>query len=404
MKIEEQVALFMQGTQYGDVKVKNAMAQELNERLNQAQKKREPLRVYCGYDPTRSDLHIGHTVTMRKLRQFQELGHDVTFLIGDFTALIGDPSDKDVTRPILTHEQVERNARTYAEQAFRILDPKKTTIRHNSEWLSKINYADLIKLASNFTVQQFLSREKFKLRWEKGDAIYLHETFYAVMQGYDAYMLKADVQVGGTDQFFNIMTASRKIMSALGSKPNIAICLPILPGTDGKEKMSQSLGNYISLSTTAEDMFGKLMSIPDKAMPQYFRLVTRWAPSEIKEIEKALTDSTMNPRDAKIKLAFEVTEAFYGNEKAKNAERDFIQRFRERKIPGDLEICTFEPGEKILDTLINSDIVKSRSEGKRLIQQRGVRLNDRIIEDWRSDTEVGILQVGKRRIIKLDRK
>jgi tyrosyl-tRNA synthetase len=262
----------------------------------------------------------------------------------------------------------------------------------------------LIKLASNFTIQQFLSREKFKLRWEKGNAIYLHETFYAVMQGYDAYMLKADVQVGGTDQFFNIMTASRKIMSALGSKPNIAICLPILPGTDGELKMSQSLGNYISLSTTAKDMFGKLMSIPDKAMPQYFRLVTRWTPSEIEEIEKGLTDSKLHPRDAKMKLAFEVTEAFYGSEKAKNAEYDFIQRFRERKIPEDIEICTFEPGEKILDTLINSDIVKSRSEGKRLIQQRGVRLNDRIIEDWGSDTDVGILQVGKRRIIKLERK
>ena len=394
----------MQGTQYGDVKIKNTMVQELKKRLDQAQNRGQVLRVYCGYDPTKADLHIGHTVTMRKLRPFPILEHDVTFLIGDFTALIGDPSDKDVTRPILTHDQVERNSRTYAEQAFRILDPEKTTIRHNSEWLSKINYADLIKLASNFTVQQFLSREKFKLRWEKGDAIYLHETFYAVMQGYDAYMLKADVQVGGTDQFFNIMTASRKIMSALGCKPNIAICLPILPGTDGKLKMSKSLGNHIPITTTAEDMYGKLMSIPDKAMPQYFRLVTRWTPTEVREIEKALTDGTIHPRDAKMKLAFEVTEAFYGNEKAKNAESDFIQRFRERKIPEDIETYMFEPGEKILDTLLRTDIVRSRSEGKRLIQQRGVRLNDRIIEDWGLDSDVGILQVGKRKSLKLDRK
>lgn len=221
MNIDEQVALLMQGTEYGDEALKQAMAAELRERLIEAQQEGRPLRVYCGYDPRKADLHLGHTVTMRKLRQFQDLGHEVTFLIGNFTSLIGDPSDKDKLRPRLTPEEIEENARTYAEQAFRILDPAKTKIRYNAEWLSKLCLADMIPLAANFTLQQFLTRENFRLRWERGDPIYLHETFYAIMQGYDAYMLKADVQVGGTDQLFNIVTAARKIMTFLGAKPTL---------------------------------------------------------------------------------------------------------------------------------------------------------------------------------------
>jgi tyrosyl-tRNA synthetase len=270
MNIDEQVAYLMQGTEYGDEVMQQVMAKELRERLIEAEKEGRPLRVYCGYDPRKADLHLGHTVTMRKLRQFQELGHDVIFVIGTYTSLIGDPSDKDILRPQLTPEEVDQNARTYAEQAFRILNPEKTTVRYNSEWLSKLTFAELIHLASNFTVGQFLTRENFKLRWEKGDPIYLHETFYALMQGYDAYMLKADVQVGGTDQLFNIVTAARKIMAFKGLKPNIAIILGILPGTDGVIRMSKSLGNHIPIHTTAEDMYGKVMSVPDIAMPVVF--------------------------------------------------------------------------------------------------------------------------------------
>jgi len=239
MNIDEQVALLMQGTEYGDETLKQMMANELRERLIECQQEGRPLRVYCGYDPRTTDLHLGHTVTMRKLRQFQDLGHEVTFLIGTYTSLIGDPSDKDKLRPQLTPEEVEANARTYAEQAWRVLDPEKTIVRYNAEWLSKLMLADLIKLASIFTLQQFLTRENFKLRWERGDAIYLHETFYAIMQGYDAYAMRSDVQVVGTDQLFNIVTAARKVMAFLGEKPNIAIILGILPGTDGVVRMSK---------------------------------------------------------------------------------------------------------------------------------------------------------------------
>ena len=233
MKIEEQVAILMQGTEYGDESLKQSMMTELRDRLIEAEKEGRPLRVYCGYDPRTTDLHIGHTVTMRKLRQFQELGHEVTFLIGNYTSLIGDPSDKDVLRPRLTPEEVEQNGRTHAQQAFRILDPEKTVIRYNAEWLSKLTFAELIHLSANFTVQQFLTRENFKIRWDRGDAVYLHETFYAIMQGYDAYALRTDCQVGGTDQLFNIITAGRKLMTYMGTKPNIGIILAILPGTDG---------------------------------------------------------------------------------------------------------------------------------------------------------------------------
>jgi len=220
MNIEEQVEYLMQGTEYGDDELRNAMAGELHQRLREAEKEKRPIKVYCGFDPRTSDLHLGHTVPMRKLRQFQELGHEVTFLVGNYTSLIGDPSDKDKLRPQLTTEDVERNARTYAKQAYKVLDPEKTLIRYNAEWLSKLDFGDLIKLASNFTIQQFLTRENFRLRWGNNDAIYLHETFYAIMQGYDAYAMRTDIQVGGTDQLFNILTAARKLMTFMDYSRN----------------------------------------------------------------------------------------------------------------------------------------------------------------------------------------
>lgn len=245
MNLDQQVSYLMRGTDYGDEITKRAMEKELRERLILAEKEGRPLRIYCGYDPTKPDLHIGHTVTMRKLAQFQELGHHVVFLIGTYTSLIGDPSDKDKLRPQLSQEQVKANAETYAEQAFRVLDREKTELRFNAEWLSKLMLEDMIHLASNFTIQQFLTRENFRKRWDKEEPVYFHELFYAIMQGYDAYALDCDVQVGGTDQMFNIMTAARKIMAYFDKKPNIGIILPILPGTDGELKMSKSLGNDI---------------------------------------------------------------------------------------------------------------------------------------------------------------
>jgi tyrosyl-tRNA synthetase len=399
--IDDQVALLMQGTEYGDDDIRTAMRVELQDRLISAEKEKRPLKIYCGFDPTKADLHLGHTVQMRKLRQFQDLGHEVTFLIGDFTALIGDPSDKDVTRPILRLEEARENGRTYAQQAFRVLDPEKTIIRYNSEWLSKLNFAEIIGLAQNFTVQQFLSREKFKLRWERGDAIYLHETLYAVMQGYDAYQLQCDVQVGGTDQFFNIVTASRKVMTLLGALPNIAICLGILPGTDGVEKMSKSMGNHIPINSSPEDMYGKVMSIPDHAMSIYFRLVTRWIPDDIAVIETGLKDGTLHPRDAKMKLAFEITDSFYGKDGAMRAEADFINKFQKNAAPDEMGSFMFGASKKCLDVLIESGLVKSKSEGRSMISQKAVKLDGKVIPDWDSTLVPGVLQVGKRKFLRL---
>ena len=292
MNINEQVEYLMQGSDYGDVTIAENMAKELHARLVESEKTGKPLRVYCGYDPTSTDLHLGHTVTMRKLRQFQELGHHVMFVIGSFTAMIGDPSDKDKLRAQLSLEKVMENGRTYAEQAFRILDAEKTEIVYNHEWLSKLNLTDMVEMSSNFTVQQFLARDNFHNRFDKNEPIYLHEFYYALMQGYDAHHLNTDVQVGGSDQLFNIMTSGRKLMTFFGQKPNIGIVLGILPGTDGEVRMSKSLGNHIPLNTSAEDMYGKVMSIPDKAMPVYARLATEWTPDAIHNFEQGLaTDS-----------------------------------------------------------------------------------------------------------------
>ena len=402
MNIDDQVSLIMQGTEYGDDELKQAMTEELRQRLTEAQKEGRPLRVYCGYDPTKADLHLGHTITMRKLRTFQDLGHDVTFLIGTGTSLIGDPSDKDVLRPQLTPEQAEANARTYAEQAFRVLDRSKTTIRYNAEWLTQLTFAQLIHLASNFTIQQFITRENFRLRWERGDAVYLHETFYALMQGYDAYMLQADVQVGGTDQLFNIVTAARKIMTYLGAKPNIAVIMGILPGTDGEIRMSKSLGNHIPLATTPEDMYGKVMSVPDKAMGSYFRLLTRWNGQHIAGLDKGLSDGSLHPRDVKMKLAREIVAIFFSEAEATQAEATFVRIFQEGSLPEEMPEHRLLSGQTLLEVLLAAAMVASKGEGRRLIQQNGVRLDGQTLTDPNQPfPHAGVLQVGKRRFLRV---
>ncbi len=402
MNIDDQVELFMQGTEYGDEALKNAMKNELKQRLIEAEKENRPLRIYCGFDPRKADLHLGHTVPMNKLRQFQDCGHEVTFLIGNFTSLIGDPSDKDILRPQLTPEEVAENGRTYAEQAFRILDPKKTVIRYNADWLAKLSFADLIKLASNFTVQQFMTRENFKLRFEKGDAIYLHETFYSIMQGYDAYAMRSDVQVGGTDQLFNIVTAARKVMTYMGEKPNIAIILGILPGTDGVVKMSKSLGNHIPINTNAADMFGKVMSIPDSAMGTYSRLVTRWTPADIKVIEDGLKNGSLHPRDAKMKLAHEVTACFYSESEANQAQNTFVSMFQKHDIPDEVAESVIARDLSVIDILVNCQLVASRSDGRRLVDQKGVKLDGQVITDGKAPLDhEGVLQVGKRHFVRV---
>jgi tyrosyl-tRNA synthetase len=402
MNIDEQVALIMQGTEYGDDELSAFMTEELHQRLTLAQEKGRPLQVYCGYDPTSTDLHLGHTISMRKLRQFQDLGHEVTFLIGSYTALVGDPSDKNKARPVLTHEQVAINAKTYADQAFRVLDRKKTKIRYNGEWLSELNLVDLIRLAQNFTVQQFLARENFSKRMASNEPIYLHETFYALMQGYDAVAMETDVQVGGTDQLFNIIDAGRKLQEALGQKPLVGIICGILPGTDGIQRMSKSTGNVIPINTSANDMYGKIMSIPDSAMLKYFQLATRLVPAEIKIIEKELATGIPHPRDVKMKLALEITSIFYNEKDAVQAQSEFINLFQKGGLPEEMPEYILQPGDTLLDVLIKSNLVGSKNEGRRLIQQNGVRLDGRPLQDGLSSlTQPGIMQVGKRKFLKI---
>jgi len=402
VNIDDQVALLMQGTEYGDDELAAFMADELRQKLTNAEKKGQPLRVYCGYDPTSTDLHLGHTITMRKLRQFQDLGHDVTFLIGSYTALVGDPSDKNKTRPVLNQEQVAENAKTYAEQAFRVLDRGITTIRYNGEWLSELGLVDLIKLGQNFTVQQFLARENFSKRLAANEPIYLHETFYALMQGYDAVAMNTDIQVGGTDQLFNIIVAGRKLQEALGQRPLVGIICGILPGTDGIQRMSKTTGNVIPINTTAEDMYGKVMSIPDNAMLKYFRLATRLMPADIDVIEKDLGSGQLHPRDAKMKLALEIVSIFYGLPEALEGEAAFIHLFQKGSLPEGIPEFLFKIGDTVLDILVKSHLVTSKNEGRRMLQQNGVRLDGEVLTNGQIEVpREGVLQVGKRKFIRL---
>jgi tyrosyl-tRNA synthetase len=402
VNIDEQVELLMQGTEYGDEALQKAMSAELRERLVLAEKEGRPLRVYCGYDPTSTDLHLGHTITMRKLRQFQDLGHEITFLIGSYTALVGDPSDKNKARPILTQEQVAHNAQTYAEQAFRVLDPQKTKIRYNGEWLSELSLLDLIRLGQNFTVQQFLARENFAKRHEKGEPIFLHETFYALMQGYDAVAMQTDVQVGGTDQLFNIIVAGRKLQEALGQRPLVGIITGILPGTDGVQRMSKSTGNIVPINSGAEDMYGKLMSVPDFALGKFMRLATRWNPHEIDALEKDVASERLHPRDAKMKVAFEIVSIFYDDAAARLAQDAFVKMFQQKEIPDEMPEHQLDADQTILDVILAAKMATSKSEARRLIDQKGVRLDGEVLE--RGDAlfpHPGVLQVGKRKFLRV---
>ncbi|MBI4770621.1 MAG: tyrosine--tRNA ligase [Chloroflexi bacterium] len=402
--LDEQVALLMQGTEYGDEGLKQAMTAELRERLREAGREGRPLRVYCGYDPTSTDLHLGHTITMRKLRQFQDLGHEVTFLIGSYTALVGDPSDKNKARPILTQEQVAEYSKTYADQAFRILDRAKTRVRYNGEWLSELSLLDLIRLGQNFTVQQFLARENFAKRLDAGEPIFLHETFYALMQGYDAVAMQTDVQVGGTDQLFNIVVAGRKLQEALGQRPLVGVITGILPGTDGVLRMSKSTGNVIPILTTPEDMYGKVMSLPDSAMPIYFRLVTRYSPAQIAAIERGLAPSggTRHPRDTKMELAREIVSIFYGQAAVAEAEAHFRTVFQRGALPDEMPEYALDGPTGVVELMVAAGLTGSKSEARRLIQQSGVRFEGTAIRDINAVIERGgVLQVGKRKFLRV---
>lgn len=398
--VEAQLQVLMQGTEYGDAQLAAKMRAELRERLLLGR----PLRVYCGYDPTATDLHLGHTITMRKLRQFQELGHEVTFLIGSYTALVGDPSDKNRARPVLTEEQVNENARSYSEQAFRVLDREKTVVRANGEWLSKLSLVELIRLAQNFTVQQFLVRDNFAKRMQNGDPIFLHETFYALMQGYDACAMQTDVQVGGTDQLFNIIVAGRKLQEALGQRPQVGIITGILPGTDGVLRMSKSTGNHIPVATTAEDMYGKLMSVPDAALAVYMRLVTRWSPAAVHRMEEQLASGALHPRDGKMQVAHEITEVFYGADGAAQGQAHFERVFQRRELPDDMPVLAVVAGTKLVDFVVAEGLVPTKSEARRLIKQGGIKLGGVAVADTEMLLQLGeatVIQVGKRKFARL---
>jgi tyrosyl-tRNA synthetase len=365
-----------------------------------------PLRIKLGVDPTRPDLHLGHAVPLRKLRQFQDLGHTSILLIGDFTALVGDPSARDITRPQLSSEEVKANARTYTEQAFRILDKEKTVVDYNSRWLAPLNFEELLRLTAHFTVARLLERDDFFKRYAENVSIGLHEFLYPVMQAYDSIALEADVEIGGTDQIFNLL-AGRELQRVMGQEPQSVLTLPILVGLDGEKKMSKSLGNYVGLTDPPEEMFGKLMSMADELMPDYLRLTTPLEPSEVDAIVSELEAGELQPVKAKRRLAAEVVALYWGAGAAQEAERAFDRVHVEREQPQEIPEVRVGPGEFtqgriwLPRLLVLADLASSTSEGKRLISQGGVRLGDELAKDegrelTAEECEGLVIQKGKR--------
>lgn len=398
--IDQQVAMLMERTHYGDAVMRRTMEHELRERLAEGR----PLRVYYGIDATTPELHIGHSVPIRKLAQFQALGHECMLLVGDFTARIGDPTERDRTRPLLSAEQVQANGRILAEQASRLLDPERTQVCFNSEWLSRLAFGDIVRLASCFTVAQFLERENFARRYAAGVPIHLHEFFYAVMQGYDAVALQADVQVGGIDQTFNLL-AGRRLQESFGQRPQVIVTTPLLPGTDGRQKMSKSLGNAIAAVASAEDMYGRLMSIPDDAMRIYFELLTSCGANDTAALFGELAAGERHPRDVKMLLARLVTSVFHGETAAAQAQAHFARIFQRRELPAELPDHIVREPVLLVDLLVELRIAGSKSEARRLILQGGVRIDGQRITDINNLVAPErcplVLQAGRRRFIKL---
>lgn len=373
--------------------------EELLERLKEGR----PLRVKLGVDPSRPDLHLGHAVVLRKLKQFQQLGHQIVLIIGDFTAMIGDPSGKSTTRPMLSREEVVENARSYAEQAFLILDREKTEIRYNNEWLGSMSFADVVKLAGKYTVARMLEREDFAKRYAEGTPISVSEFLYPLAQAYDSVAIQADVELGGTDQLFNLMVG-RKIQEEYGLKSQIVMTMPIIEGTDGKLKMSKSYNNYVGLTDQPKDMYGKLMSIPDELIVKYARLLTDVNDDLLKKMEEEIDKKLVNPRDYKMWLAREIVTQFYGQEKAREAESYFVTVFQKKEMPDEMIEKTVEPGQYNIVDLLDDLGIGTRSEIKRLILQGGVYLDNNRIDNIKSSVEVSnehILRVGKRLFIKI---
>jgi tyrosyl-tRNA synthetase len=364
------------------------------------------LRIKVGFDPTAPDLHIGHTVVINKMRQFQDLGHEVIFLIGDFTGLIGDPTGKNVTRKPLTKAEVEDNAETYATQVFKVLDRDKTTIRFNSEWMSELGSEGMIRLAAKYTLARMLERDDFENRYREGQPISMHELLYPLVQGYDSVMLECDVEMGGTDQKFNLLVG-RHLQQHYGQEPQVIITLPLLEGLDGVQKMSKSLDNYVGITDAPDEMFGKLMSISDEMMWRYFDLLSFKGNDELEALKQSVADGT-NPRDVKFLLCEEIVERFHDRQAAVAARETFIARFRGGAMPEDIPEKTLDSGGAgigIATALTQCRLTSSNSEAFRMIQQGGVRIDAEKISDRSLQLEAGfegILQVGKRKFCKVN--
>ncbi|MBC7189403.1 tyrosine--tRNA ligase [Candidatus Aerophobetes bacterium] len=397
MDVEKQISLIKENT------VEIIPEEDLARKI----KRKGCLCVKFGVDPTTPDIHLGHSVILLKLRIFQELGHKVVLLIGDFTARVGDPSGRIKARKPLSVKEIEKNAKTYRQQAFKILDPEKTQIEYNSRWLGKMNFAQVLKLASRYTVARMLERDDFSLRYKKNIPIALHEFLYPLMQAYDSVALRADVEIGGTDQKFNLLLG-RHIQKCYGQSPQVIITMPILEGIDGKEKMSKSLGNYIGVSEPPSELYGKIMSIPDELIFRYFRLTTSLPSEKISRMEEEFKKGNLHPKQAKKMLAFELVRFYHGEEEAKYQEERFERVFVEKKIPPELS-SHFVNQEKIwiVDLLRQTGFAKSGSEARRLIEQGGVRWDGERIKEV--DKVLFLkgehtLQVGKRRFLKVVKK
>ncbi|KXS41494.1 MAG: tyrosyl-tRNA synthetase, partial [Candidatus Frackibacter sp. T328-2] len=403
MKIEEQLKVINRG-------VAELISEgELKKKLEKAAEEDRPLRVKLGLDPSAPDIHLGHTVVLQKLKQFQDLGHQVILLIGDFTGRIGDPTGKSKTRPQLTEEQIKENAKTYQEQIFKVLDPDKTELVFNSEWLGEMDFADVINLSANYTVARMLEREDFSQRYKNNQAISIHEFFYPLMQGYDSVAIEADVELGGTDQKFNLLVG-RDLQKEYGQDPQVIIMMPILEGLDGVKKMSKSLGNYIGINDKPSDMYGKVMSIPDKLLIRYFELLTDISLEELKDLKSGINNGEVHPMEAKKRLAKTIVIKYYDEAAAKEAAKEFERVFKEGKLPDDMlevEIKSddLEDGEMwIVKLVAATGLVDSNSQARRMIKQGAVKIDDEKYDKINLDVEVKdgmVVRIGKRRFAKI---
>jgi len=380
---------------------------ELRTKLEQSLKTGKPLRVYLGVDPTAPDIHLGHTVVLRKLKHFQDMGHTAIFLIGDFSAMIGDPTGQSETRPPLSREQVDVNAKTYLAQVYKILDPAKTEVRYNSEWLGKMSSYDVVRLCGHYRLARMLEREDFRSRLDKNLPIAVHELLYPLLTAYDAVMLKSDVELGATEQKFNILV-HREIQREYGLSPQVVVTMPILVGLDGERKMSKSLGNYVGITEAPGEMFGKMMSIPDELMWMYYELVTDRTPTEIAELKKEVKDGKLHPVDAKMRLAEEVVSGFQGGQAGRKAAENFQRVFRDRQAPKEAPTQKIHVGnaKKLTALLVELNLAPSKSEAERLIKQRGVEIDEVCVEDPRKEMDLSkpgqfLLRAGKKKFVRV---